>query len=56
MNPCRESNGIFHYFRFVLTQTKDSPLAQVIIQSPKPDAPENATMPLLGRMVWVDLR
>ncbi|MEC8475138.1 MAG: glutamine amidotransferase, partial [Planctomycetota bacterium] len=29
---------------FVLTQTKDSPLAQVIIQSPKPDAPENATI------------
>lgn len=29
---------------FVLTQTKDSPLAQVLIQSPKPDAPENATV------------
>ncbi|TWU55072.1 VWA domain-containing protein [Rubripirellula reticaptiva] len=29
---------------FVLTQTKDSPLAQVLIQSPKPDAPENATI------------
>jgi hypothetical protein len=29
---------------FVLTQTKDSPLAQVLIQSPKPDAPQNATV------------
>ena len=29
---------------FVLTQTKDSPLAQVLIQSPKPDTPENATI------------
>ncbi len=29
---------------FVLTQTKDSPLAQVLIQSPKPDTPENATV------------
>ncbi|WP_391540431.1 VWA domain-containing protein [Rubripirellula lacrimiformis] len=29
---------------FVLTQAKDSPLAQVLIQSPKPDAPENATI------------
>lgn len=29
---------------FVLTQTKDSPLAQVLIRSPKPDAPENATV------------
>jgi len=29
---------------FVLTQVKDSPLAQVLIQSPKPDAPENATI------------
>jgi hypothetical protein len=29
---------------FVLTQTKDSPLAQVLIQSPKPEAPENATV------------
>ncbi len=29
---------------FVLTQTKDSPLAQVLIQSPKPDSPENATI------------
>ncbi len=29
---------------FVLTQTKDSPLAQVLIQSPKPDSPENATV------------
>jgi uncharacterized membrane protein len=29
---------------FVLTQTKDSPLAQVLIQSPKPQQPENATI------------
>ncbi|MCO8122458.1 VWA domain-containing protein [Stieleria sp. TO1_6] len=29
---------------FVMTQTKDSPLAQVLIQSPKPDQPENATI------------
>jgi len=29
---------------FVLTQIKDSPLAQVLIQSPKPDSPENATI------------
>ena len=29
---------------FVLTQTKDSPLSQVLIQSPKPDSPENATV------------
>lgn len=29
---------------FVLTQTKESPLAQVLIQSPKPDSPENATV------------
>ena len=29
---------------FVMTQTKDSPLAQVLIQSPKPDTPENATV------------
>ncbi|WP_390658131.1 VWA domain-containing protein [Crateriforma spongiae] len=29
---------------FVLTQTKNSPLAQVLIQSPKPDSPENATI------------
>lgn len=29
---------------FVLTQTKDSSLAQVLIQSPKPDSPENATI------------
>ncbi|MCH1494522.1 MAG: VWA domain-containing protein, partial [Rubripirellula sp.] len=29
---------------FVLTQTKDSPLAQVLIQSPKPESPENATI------------
>lgn len=29
---------------FVMTQTKDSPLAQVLIQSPKPDQPENATV------------
>ena len=29
---------------FVLTQVKDSPLAQVLIQSPKPDSPENATI------------
>ncbi len=29
---------------FVLTQTKDSPLAQVLVQSPKPDSPENATV------------
>lgn len=29
---------------FVLTQAKDSPLSQVLIQSPKPDAPENATV------------
>ena len=29
---------------FVLTQTKDNPLAQVLIQSPKPDSPENATI------------
>ncbi|WP_147872798.1 VWA domain-containing protein [Stieleria maiorica] len=29
---------------FVMTQTKDSALAQVLIQSPKPDQPENATI------------
>lgn len=29
---------------FVLTQTKQNPLAQVIIQSPKPESPENATI------------
>ncbi|TWT81612.1 von Willebrand factor type A domain protein [Planctomycetes bacterium CA13] len=29
---------------FVLTQTKESPLAQVLIQSPKPDSAENATI------------
>lgn len=29
---------------FVLTQVKNSPLAQVLIQSPKPDSPENATI------------
>lgn len=29
---------------FVLTQTKDSPLVQVLIQSPKPESPENATI------------
>jgi uncharacterized membrane protein len=29
---------------FVLTQVKDSPLSQVLIQSPKPDAPENAAI------------
>ncbi len=29
---------------FVLTQVKDSPLAQVLIQSPKPDSPENASI------------
>lgn len=29
---------------FVLTETKDSPLAQVLIQSPKPENPENATI------------
>jgi uncharacterized membrane protein len=29
---------------FVFTQTKDSPLSQVLIQSPKPDQPENATV------------
>lgn len=29
---------------FVLTQTKDSPLTQVLIQSPKPESPENATI------------
>lgn len=29
---------------FVLTQTKDSPLAQVLIESPKPDSSENATI------------
>lgn len=29
---------------FVLTQTKDSPLAQVLVQSPKPDSPENASV------------
>jgi uncharacterized membrane protein/Mg-chelatase subunit ChlD len=29
---------------FVMTQTKDSHLAQVLIQSPKPDSPENATV------------
>ncbi|NND99548.1 MAG: VWA domain-containing protein [Pirellulaceae bacterium] len=29
---------------FVFTQTKDSPLAQVLIQSPKPQQPENATV------------
>ncbi len=29
---------------FVLTQTKESSLAQVLVQSPKPDSPENATI------------
>ncbi|MEO1528249.1 MAG: VWA domain-containing protein [Planctomycetota bacterium] len=29
---------------FVLTQTKDSPLARVLVQSPKPEQPENATV------------
>ncbi|OYP35042.1 VWA domain-containing protein [Rhodopirellula sp. MGV] len=29
---------------FVMTQTKDSPLAQVLIQSPQPEQPENATI------------
>ncbi|MEO1619099.1 MAG: VWA domain-containing protein, partial [Planctomycetota bacterium] len=29
---------------FVMTQTKDSPLAEVLIRSPKPDQPENATI------------
>lgn len=29
---------------FVMTQAKDSPLAQILIQSPKPDQPENATI------------
>ncbi|MEM9367392.1 MAG: VWA domain-containing protein [Planctomycetota bacterium] len=29
---------------FVLTQTKDSPLAQVVLQSPMPKSPENATI------------
>ena len=29
---------------FVLTQVKDSPLSQVLIQSPKPESPENATI------------
>ena len=29
---------------FVLTQVKESPLAQVLIQSPKPESPENATI------------
>ncbi|QDT10627.1 VWA domain-containing protein [Stieleria marina] len=29
---------------FVFTQTKDSPLAQVLIQSPKPEQAENATV------------
>jgi len=29
---------------FVLTQTKDSPLAQVVVQSPKPNSAENATI------------
>ncbi len=29
---------------FVLTQTKENPLSQVIVQSPKPDSPENATI------------
>lgn len=29
---------------FVLTQTKDSPLAQVVLRSPTPDTPENATI------------
>ncbi|WP_436717479.1 VWA domain-containing protein [Roseiconus lacunae] len=29
---------------FVMTQTKDSPLAQVLIQSPRPEQPENATI------------
>ncbi|MCM2371329.1 VWA domain-containing protein [Aporhodopirellula aestuarii] len=29
---------------FVLTQTKSSPLAQVVLRSPKPDTPENATI------------
>ncbi len=29
---------------FVLTQAKESSLAQVLIQSPKPDSPENATI------------
>lgn len=29
---------------FILTETKQNPLAQVIIQSPKPESPENATI------------
>ena len=29
---------------FVMTQTKDSPLAQVLIRSPKPDAPANSSV------------
>ena len=29
---------------FVLTQAKQSPLAQILIQSPKPQSPENATI------------
>jgi uncharacterized membrane protein len=29
---------------FVMTQTKSSPLAQVVLRSPKPDSPENATI------------
>ncbi|MGB0598920.1 MAG: VWA domain-containing protein [Rubripirellula sp.] len=29
---------------FVLTQAKESPLSQVLIQSPKPDSPENASI------------
>jgi uncharacterized membrane protein len=29
---------------FVLTQTKDGPLPQVLVQSPKPDSAENATV------------
>ncbi|EMI57949.1 VWA domain-containing protein [Rhodopirellula sallentina] len=29
---------------FVMTQTKSSPLAQVVLRSPKPDTPENATV------------
>ncbi|MBB3209772.1 putative membrane protein/Mg-chelatase subunit ChlD [Rhodopirellula rubra] len=29
---------------FVMTQTKSSPLAQVVLRSPKPETPENATV------------
>ncbi|WP_404306631.1 VWA domain-containing protein [Neorhodopirellula lusitana] len=29
---------------FVMTQTKSSPLAQVVLRSPRPDSPENATI------------